>query len=579
MPGRGENERFKRTRLMILSRVLLVPFIAVMMVCGTLVYYFAVNLRGHVATELSRIADGHCRLIDQFLGELSFQLEFVADSHSFEELSSNGLLEETLRRLQTGSQAFFDLGVFDERGNHVAYAGPYNLKGKNYSHADWFQAVQNKGIYISDVFQGYRNIPHFVIAVQRRETDKTWYLRATVDSMFFNNLVEIIRVGKTGEAYLINRNGVFQTPRRSGGALMETDPDHLIYRSEDNSIASFAANDTGGGRHLYATGRLHETDWILVVRQEIGDAYAPLTRAVLIAIAMIVMGGAVVVTMGFFLASGLANQLTIADMEKRQMGSQLIMAGKLAEVGEMSAGIAHEINNPLQIMKAEEALIKDIFKEMAADGSLPDGENIRMVRDSVNQIDLQIDRCKQITQGLLKFARKTEPSIQTIDLQPFMREIVGMVERKAYVENIRIVQEFDAGLPPLETDPAQLQQVFLNLLNNAIDALKEKDDGEIRIGATKEGGALAVSVADNGCGIPEKNLEKIFLPFFTTKPVGRGTGLGLSTCYGIVERLGGQITVSSELNVGSVFTVRLPLPEAVEKTTVELAAHEQGGDK
>ncbi|MBI5115416.1 GHKL domain-containing protein [Candidatus Poribacteria bacterium] len=579
MPGRGANERFKRTRLMILSRVLLVPFIAVMMVCGTLVYYFAVNLRGHVATELSRIADGHCRLIDQFLGELSFQLEFVADSHSFKELSSNGRLEEILSLLQTGSQAFFDLGVFDEHGNHVAYAGPFDLKGKNYSQADWFQAVHNKGIYISDVFKGYRNIPHFVIAVQRREGDATWYLRATVDSMFFNNLVENIRVGKTGEAYLINRRGGFQTPRRSGGALMEIDQDHLIYRSEDNAIASFAANDASGGRHLYATGRLRETDWILVVRQEIGDAYAPLTRAVLIAVAVIVIGGAVVVTMGFFLASGLANQLTIADMEKRQMGSQLIMAGKLAEVGEMSAGIAHEINNPLQIMKSEEALIKEIFKEMEADGTLPDGENIRTVRDSVNQIDLQIDRCKQITQGLLKFARKTEPSIQTIELQPFMREIVGMVERKAYVENIQIIQQFEGELPPLQTDPAQLQQVFLNLLNNAVDALKGKEKGEIRIGAAKQDGALVVSVADNGCGIPEENLEKIFLPFFTTKPVGRGTGLGLSTCYGIIERLGGQITVSSELNAGSVFTVRLPLPGTAQSATAEAAAHEQGGNQ
>ncbi|RJP74676.1 MAG: sensor histidine kinase [Candidatus Abyssobacteria bacterium SURF_17] len=574
----ADSDRFKRTRLMILSRVLLVPFVAVMLVFGTLVYYFAGNLRGHVARELSQIADGHCRLIDQFLSGLTFQLQFVAASHNFESITRNGRLPEVLQQLQAGSHALLDLGVFDENGNHVAYVGPYDLKGKNYSQTDWFVAVREKGIYVSDVFLGYRNIPHFVIAVGRSEGGRSWYLRATVDTLYFNNLVEGIRVGKTGEAYLLNEQGIFQTTRRSGGELMEPDTDHGIYQSEADGVRSFSAESTAGGRHLYATCRLHETGWLLVVRQEIADAYAPLIRAVLIAIGIIVAGGAVVVTMGFFLASGLANQLTVAAMEKRQMGSQLIMAGKLAEVGEMSAGIAHEINNPLQVMKAEETLMMDIFKEMQADGTLPDNENVRMLRDSINQIDLQIDRCKKITQGLLRFARQSETTIQTIEIPSFMRDVVGMVERKANVENIRIVQEFEDGLPSLESDPAQLQQVFLNLFNNAIDALKGRDNGEIRVTAKQEDAMLAVAVTDNGCGIPEQNLEKVFLPFFTTKPVGRGTGLGLSTCYGIVERLGGQITVSSEVNAGSAFTVRLPLSGSRSHAETRPTTNSKGGN-
>ena len=240
------------------------------------------------------------------------------------------------------------------------------------------------------------------------------------------------------------------------------------------------------------------------------------------------------------------------------MGSQLIMAGKLAEVGEMSAGIAHEINNPLQVMKSEETLIKDIFSEMEADGSLPNTENVRMLRDCVNQIALQIDRCKRITQGLLGFTRESERKIQALDLHSLISDVIGMIERRAAVENIRISQQFENGLPPIQSDPAQLQQVLLNLLNNALYALKDKNSGEIRITTTQEDGALTVAIADDGCGIAPENLEKIFLPFFTTKPVGKGTGLGLSTCYGIVERLGGRISVTSELNVGTVFTVRLP---------------------
>ncbi|MEW6203504.1 MAG: ATP-binding protein [bacterium] len=554
-----KTDSFKHIRRVILSRVLLVPFIIVMLVFGTLLYYFASNLRDQVASQLVRIADGHRNLIEQFLQERAYDLKFAAASHSFKGIGYENKLALILEQLQTGSPAFFDLGVFDERADHIAYVGPYNLKGKNYADSEWFKAVQKKNIYISDVFSGYRKIPHFIIAVKKEEGDRVWYLRATIDTLFFNDLVENIRVGKTGEAYLLNRDGMFQTRRRSGGNLMETDPDYGTYRARGKETISFVAESNLGGMYLYAAGRLRGTGWLLVVRQEIGDAYAPLARAVVLAVAIVIMGGAVVVMMAFVLATGVAGKLTAADIEKRQMGAQLLMAGRLAEVGEMSAGLAHEINNPLQIMKSEQFMINDILNEIEKDGRQPDPENLRLVRDSVNQIGTQIDRCRQVTQGLLKFARKSETSIKSVRLEPLILEVVEMVERRARVEDIRIVKKFDTLLPPIFTDPAQLQQVFLNLLNNAIYALKGKNNGEIQIAADRENDEIAVSVSDNGCGIREEHLEKIFLPFFTTKPVGTGTGLGLSTCYGIIERLGGTIAVASEVNVGTVFTVRMPL--------------------
>ncbi len=571
-----ETADFKGTRMMILSRVLLVPFVAVMLVFGTLVYYFATNLRSQVEERLAYVADGHRQIIEQFLHERCSDLEYAASSHSFEELSGARRLAEVFEALQTRTQAFFDLGLFDAQGNHVAYVGPYDLKGKNYAQAEWFLQVREKGQYISDVFLGYRNIPHFVIAVRREESSRVWYLRATIDTLFFNDLVENIRIGKTGEAYLVNRGGVFQTPRRSGGALMGIDPDYGVYQVHEGAVASFAADDDAGSRHLYATCRLASTGWLLVVRQEIGEAYAPLVRAVFLAIAIILAGGVVVVTMGFLLATGVTNQLSAADMERRRMGSQLIIAGKLAEVGEMSAGLAHEINNPLQVMKSEEALAVEILDEMKANGNPGQAENIQMVRDCITRMGGQIDRCKRITLGLLKFARESEAAIQQIDLKPFMREVVAMVERRAAVENIHLLQEFAPDLPRFQSDPAQLQQVFLNLLNNAIDALADKNEGEIRVTASRGDDEVVISVADNGCGIAPEHMEKIFLPFFTTKPVGRGTGLGLSTCYGIVTRLGGRITVSSEPNAGSVFTLHFPLSDPSEQSKAWLPARERG---
>ncbi len=554
-----EKDNFKQTRKMILIRVLMVPFIIVLVVFGILVYYFASYSSRQVSSELERIATDHRALICRFLGEKVANLKFISSSYSIEELKNETSLTRIFRRLQSGSVAFFDLGVFDEKGNHLAYAGPYDLAGKNYAQTEWFKAVEDKGLYISDVFLGYRKIPHFVIVVRRDEGSRTWYLRATIDTFAFNDLVENIRIGKTGEAYLVNQKGILQSRRRSGGRLMEADQDFHNYHIDNEKITSFSTGSSFFRQYLYAAGELKSTGWIMVVRQAANDAYAPLRFSAIISIIIIIGGVIVVVIMGYIQATRIVNRLNFADMEKQQMKTQLVIAGKLAEVGEMSTGLAHEINNPLQVMKSELTMINDIIPDIEEIIKKQDPENLRLLTDSVEQIGIQIDRCGNITQGLLKFARKTDSSMQQIEIQNFLPEVVRMVEQRAYLENIRIIQEFDPDILPIMSDPNQLQQVFLNLINNAIHALKGKSPAEIRIKCSQNKGNLVIKVIDNGCGISPEDMEKIYLPFFTTKPVGQGTGLGLSTVYGIVNGLGGEITVESEINAGTTFIVQFPL--------------------
>lgn len=556
---RGENGRRKyaRIRMIILSRTLVAPFIILMLVCGTLVYYFATALHVRVESELVRIVDDHRGLIDQFLAERTEDLKYIAEANHFEDLRQPDRIKKVLYALQKGSPAFLDLGIFDAQGNHLAYQGPYNLEGKNYRDAAWFQAVAEKSVYVSDVFLGYRNTPHFIIAVKQMENSTPWYLRATIDTYFFNNLVENIRMGKTGEAYLINKDGIFQTKRRSGGKLMEIDPDFSDDHRPNGHIISYTARDHEGDKYRYAVGRLAQTGWLMVVRQDFMEASRPLIYAVLVAVGLIFAGGAVVVVIAFFLASGVAHRLSMADVEKREMSSQLIMAGKLAEVGEMSSGIAHEINNPLQVMKAEMTMIDDLFKDLATESD-ENRQILDMIKDSVNQIAFQIDRCRKITQGLLKFSRKSDPVIRTIQAEDLIDETVAMVQHQALLNNISINSEVAPDIAPFESDPAQLQQVFLNLLNNAVYAVKGAPNPEVQIAADVCGEWVRIRVTDNGCGISEDQLKKIFVPFFTTKPVGQGTGLGLSTCYGIVENLGGKIEVSSQVGAGTTFSVYLP---------------------
>jgi two-component system NtrC family sensor kinase len=561
-------DHYSRTiRKMLIIRVFLLPFLVLLLVYGTIIYSFASYASRQVQSELMRIATDHRNLIDQFLNEKAGMLKFMANTLSRSDLRDHATLEKIFKRLQAESKAFFDLGLFDENGDHVAYAGPFDLVGKSYAQAEWFKTIKDQEVFISDEFLGYRNIPHFVIAVRRQERGQSWYLRATIDTYYFNDLVENIRIGHTGEAYIVNSDGVLQTRRRSGGQIMEADPSYSTYRIGESAETVYFESGPLFSRYLYASAPIRPTGWMLVVRQAAGDAYAHVAIAVVVSLLFLTGGGAVVVIMGFFMASKVAARLQLADLERREMKTQLILAGKMAEVGEMSTGIAHEINNPLQVMKSEVAMIQSIIKELDPAIQEKDHPQMALLKDSTEEIGLQIDRCSKITNGLLNFARKNEGPAEAIMLQEFIPKMTQLVDQRARLENIRIVQEIETDLPGISCQPNQLQQVFLNLFNNAIYALKGRKSPEIRVRSFIKDGAVNITVADNGCGFSTEAMEKAFIPFYTTKPAGQGTGLGLSTVYGIIKAMGGDISLTSENGAGSEFTISLPMDRKTRSET------------
>jgi two-component system NtrC family sensor kinase len=542
--------------------MILVPFIPFILALGIGYYNFAASLETNTIASMERIVKDHRQMIESFLMERKADLEFVLNSHSLEGLRRPEDLARMFENLLKESPAFVDLGIFDENGLHVAYTGPYELSGKDYHQAAWFKAVIENGFFISDVFLGYRQVPHFVIAVAKTDRGRRWIIRATIDSHIFNDLVKNVRIGKTGEAYLLDAQGVFQTDRRSGGILMHRDPDRPKYGAVHAGIKTFIGTDAWGETFLYATTWLKDNNWLLVVRQEKADAFRALHRAAYLIVLTSVLGGAAIVTVAFFVTGLIVRRLQRMDREKNQLGEQLIRAGRLAEIGEMAAGFAHEINNPLQIIKSEYALVEMILADLKDRGQLKQSKDLTDLEDSVNQIKHQVDRCADITQAILQFGRKGEPLSQDIDLCSFIPDVVGMIAKKAGVHGIGIEQQIAAGTPPVHGDPRHLQQVLVNLLNNAIDASITRHGASgcaIRIeSGPSQNRHITIKVSDNGTGISAENLKKIFTPFFTTKPVGKGTGLGLSVCYGIIDKMGGSMSVASQENVGTTFTIRLP---------------------
>jgi len=563
--GFPEKDRYTGMRRMIFFCMILVPVIPFIAVLGIGYYHFTTSLETSTLATMNRIVEDHRQMIDTFLRERRGDLGFIINTNSYEDLTDPEKVYKVFTQLQRYSNAFVDLGVFDQEGIHVMYQGPYRLVGIDYGKEEWFRHTLKEGYYISDIFLGFRRIPHFVVALKREESGKTWVIRATIDTHVFNELVEKVRIGKTGEAYILNAQGIFQTARRSGGNLLAKDPDDIHETKPEPGVRTFIRKDARGDECLFATTWLQEKEWMLVVRQETADAFKALRSATSLILFIMILGGVTITVLAYTLTRQIIRRMQRIDEEKHQLGQQLVRATRLAELGQMAAGFAHEINNPLQIMKSDRALIEMIFSDLKKKGDLKEPD-IKDLEETLDQLKLQIERCSKITQTILEFGRKSEPTENDVDLGAFISQVTSMITEKASVQGIRLKKEISEQTPLLRSDPSQLQQVLLNLLNNAIDAITDRhgcEGGELSIQAGPDrNGRVKISVRDNGAGISPDNLKKIFAPFFTTKPPGKGTGLGLYVCYGIIEGMGGTMEVESQRGVGTTFVVRLPASSA-----------------
>jgi two-component system NtrC family sensor kinase len=522
--------------------------------------YFTRFAKDRMLNNLRTEVEHHKKIIELFLAEHSSKLQLIAHSHSKDHLTQIANLTDIFEMINRDYWAITDLGVIDSDGRHLAYIGPYDLMSKNYSQALWFREVMQKGIFISDMFMGFRQEPHFVIAVVRLENDRKWVLRATVNTDVFRSLVENVRIGKTGEVYLLNREGIFQTTPRFRGKIMGKSPYPLEPEAPGIQVRMREAdrhNPEGPlPRQIACQTWLANPKWLLVVKQDYAEAFNDVNHANFAMLIFLHLSAVIIVLVAVLITRYMISAIKKRDREADRLGKQLMQAGKLAAIGQLSAGVAHEINNPLAIVLTERQLLLDT----AARHPIPSRELEKQFQDSMNQIDVQVQRCKRITQNLLRFSRRTESVLGTVDINQFIREVIELMEREARASGIKFFADLDESLLPLVSDISQLQQVFLNIITNAIDAHDAKPYGSIRIKthADKDNDGATITFSDTGCGIAPESIEKIFEPFFTTKPVGKGTGLGLSICYSIMRRLGGYIAVHSEVGRGSEFTLFIP---------------------
>jgi signal transduction histidine kinase len=509
------------------------------------------DLESEILLRTSRMVSNTSRTIFYFLEERRSALDFIVHDNSFEKCANPGRLSGILRNLKNTFGGFTDIGLIDPLGIQRAYAGPYRLRGKDYSDQEWYQQVVERGQYIGDVFLGFRHIPHLVIAIKYASEGGTYcVLRATLDTEKFNNMLSRLAMAGEGDAFVINHQGILQTPSRFHGK---------VFQQTSLPIPDYATKtrvfewETADGVPLIIGYRyIPDTPFILMVVKIKTELMKPWynTRKELIGFLLI---SVIFILLAIFGGTTfLVNRIYVADQELIMTLHEVEYSNKMASIGRLAAGVAHEINNPLAVINEKTGLIKDLLiikKEYGKDDTLA---------GSIDVILSSVQRCGRITKRLLGFARHMKLSIQSVHVEEMVQEVLEFLHKEAEYRTIAISLNIPDDIPKIETDAGKLQQVLLNIMNNAFTAMGS--GGHLDITAEMAGQEMvSVRIADDGCGIPEANLKRVFEPFFSTNTGEGGTGLGLSITYGLVRELGGSIDVKSEEGKGTVFTLALPL--------------------
>ncbi|WP_136797026.1 sensor histidine kinase [Desulfosediminicola ganghwensis] len=543
----GTKERnYRQLKSLLMAAMLGIAMVPLLMVAGLSYYYYKDLLQKSEREQLEWQLDGATNSIEHMVDSLKSAIQFTTKGDRYGELLDQQNLEELLSRMQYHYGFFADLGVIDANGIQQAYSGPYGLTGTDYHNEKWFRDIADGGVHISRVTTGFRKAAHFAVAVSAIDpvTRQVWVLRATIDSSTLQKFIDTIKTAATDDVFLVDDEGILQTSSRFYGETLS--------RFSQEIPAGIRSGILDDGANVFeAIGIIEDTPWSVVILKKHylqQEEWQDFRKKLFLIVFSCMLAGILVVVV-------LVEKLT--DMIKKTDELQLTMlkeaehTNKLASIGRLAAGVGHEINNPLAIIDQKSGLIEDLLLM---------GEDFQykgVILKNLEGINTSVGRCKTITHRLLGFARRGDNRLETLQVCDVLTEVLQFLENSMVKKRITVDLQKNEDLPLLRSDKFQLQQIFLNIINNAIDAIGE--DGLVSINSYVVAGDIRVVIQDDGAGMSEEVAAHIFEPFFTTKEQGKGTGLGLSITYGLVKKLGGDITVRSQVGKGTAFTITLPI--------------------
>lgn len=541
--------RYKIVRRNVAILMLLITLVPLSLMTIINYYEYRSVLRDEIVTPQRVLVNKAKHSIELFLANRLATVNFIASAYSYDELADESNLNRIFRVLKREFEGFVDLGLIDSAGFQVSYAGPYSLKGKDYSEQSWFENVQVNGAYISEVFKGYRRFPHIALAVHHLpENGKPWVVRATINTAKLDELIASMGLDAESDAFLVNREGVLQTNSKYYGQALDRCPCIPAVSYEPTVVERV---DPRGRSVMVTYCYFPNADFIFMLikpQAQVMKAWYTLKADLFIVFAISV---GLIVAVVLRLTKSMFDKMKEADDKRALALKEMEHSHKLSSIGRLAAGVAHEINNPLAVINEKAGLMKDLIEFTPG---FPEKDRFL---GPVGAIIGSVERCRTITHRLLGFARRMDVEIQVLDVNGVIKETIGFLEKEALYRNIKLNLNFARELPKIESDRGQLQQVFLNVLNNAFQAME--DGGTVSVATfERDEATIGVTIQDTGHGMSEETMKHIFEPFFTTKASGKGTGLGLSITYGLVKRLGGDVEVQSKVDKGTRFTVYLP---------------------
>lgn len=524
--------------------------IPILIIATASIYNFKQVALNDIKITASQMVQNRQDVINKFLDHQVDLMTTLISLYPLDYLKNQDNLNKLFLAISK-SGGIIDLQIIDTNGEQLAYVGAYRelVTGKNYQDQPWFSEVLVRGAHVSDVFSGYRKTPHFVVAL----TDplKSYVLRTTINSSVFNSLLHSAQIGPHGDVFIVNKNGDLQTPSLQNTAALSTWEKQLIRNHSGPEVVL-------EGDFLYATTWINANNWMMMIKVQVSDMLNSYNDHISNTRLIIAVTATLFLIIAILLSRFIVAHITKADRESAALDQQMAHIEKMANIGRLAAGVAHEINNPLQMILAQAGWIEELLPEEDPTTL----KNLDEYTATLKKIKHHVERAATITHRLLGFARKISPEQQSVQVNDIIQETLSFFEREAKNSNITISLQLNPQLPVIVTEGHRLQQVLLNLIDNALDAVGQ--DGKVEITTTSTADEICIQVADNGPGIPPEVLGKIWDPFFTTKEQGKGTGLGLSISQNIIQSLGGTIHVQNRHQGGSVFTVKMPIRHSTE---------------
>ena len=562
-------KKFSRGLCIILMILVLVPLTIISLLAH---YQYRQLLQQEEQDQILLHLEQTTSTIEKFVSELQTVVKLVAQEDGYQELIEPGKLKSLYNRLQNEYTHFADIEVIDGQGQQKNYVGPYQLAGHSYSDQTWYKQVLQHGVYISSIFSGFRNVPHFVIAVSRNlpGNQGKWVLRVTIDGKTLQDFVDTISTTYADDVFLVDSACIPQTQPQKFGNIGEkcvlpkiedvAEKRFMKSLAERNSDLEEIAGmrivqqDFEGQQIIQAVVKLENTPWRLVLVKE-QYLYGNTWRLFKIRLITIFLSCAIVAVFIILeISKAITDHLHEADLNREQFLVEAEQPNKLASIGRLAAGVAHEINNPLAVINQKTGLIQD-FMEMSEEF-----QHKEMMENALDGIQDSVERCKKITHRLLGFARQAEVKTEEIDVNAVVCEVVDFLAKEASYNQIVVDCNIDENISHITSDRGQLLQIFINISNNAVDAIG--NDGRVILSSSQpDPENIRIEIADNGPGMSTEIQQRIFDPFFTTKETGKGTGLGLAITYGLIKKLGGKINVVSEIGKGTTFEIDLPIEQ------------------